>query len=177
MVCCVTGHRPQGFPFPRNDGQLKYLMYMETLCHEIRSLIYEGYQEFITGMADGADLDFAHWVQYLRDVEEYDIKLEAALPYPVRPQIRGSDYANRRDDILQFCDSVSVISPYYHRFCMQKRNRYMVDKADMVLAIWNGKQAGGTWNTIQYACSQNKTIRYIMLNEIGENISQFAPHW
>ncbi len=48
---------------------------------------------------------------------------------------------------------------------MQKRNEYMVDKSNLVLAIWNGDKSGGTWNTIKYAMKKGKNIRYIMLNE------------
>ena len=49
---------------------------------------------------------------------------------------------------------------------MHRRNRYMVDKADLVLAVWNGICSGGTWYTIQYARSLKKPIRYIMLDGI-----------
>lgn len=49
---------------------------------------------------------------------------------------------------------------------MQKRNEYMVDKSDLVFAIWNRERLGGTWNTIKYAVKKGKSIRYIMLNEI-----------
>ena len=42
----------------------------------------------------------------------------------------------------------------------------MVDRSDLVLAVWNGKEQGGTWNTIRYARLKGKEIRYIMLNEI-----------
>ena len=48
---------------------------------------------------------------------------------------------------------------------MQKRNMYMVDRADLVLAIWNGEEKGGTWNTIRYARKKEKALQYSMLNE------------
>ena len=47
-----------------------------------------GYTEFISGMADGVDLDFAEYVLYLKNHEEFDIKLEAALPYAAKPTKR-----------------------------------------------------------------------------------------
>ncbi len=166
MVCCVTGHRPKGFPFPYgNDGPM-FHVYKKALLCEIRKIVLMGYTKFISGMADGADLDFAEYILYLKNHEEFDINLEAALPYPVKPTKRPTDYSDRRDDILLDCDTVYAVSPAYHKGCMQKRNRYMVDKADIVLAVWNGEQKGGTWDTIKYARSQNKQIHYLMLTEM-----------
>ena len=176
MVCCVTGHRSGGFPFSREEYALKYLVYMEQMRKQLLSLICEGYCSFYTGMAEGADLDFAKNILDLRDREEYDITLTAALPYPVRPVVLETEYQKMRDEILFSCDRVDVVSPQYHRGCMQKRNQYMVDRSDLVLAIWNGKQAGGTWNTIRYARSLGKEIRYIMLDEIGEELLH-VPAW
>ena len=44
--------------------------------------------------------------------------------------------------------------------CMQKRNRYMVDKADMVIAVWNGSPSG-TGKTVAYAKEQGKPVLMI----------------
>jgi uncharacterized phage-like protein YoqJ len=46
---------------------------------------------------------------------------------------------------------------------MQKRNEYMVDKCDKLLAVWNGT-TGGTHNCIKYAKSKGKEI--ILLNPV-----------
>ena len=43
---------------------------------------------------------------------------------------------------------------YFIRDCL------MVDAADIVLAVWDGKEWGGTWNTIKYARDKGKEIRY-----------------
>lgn len=164
MICCVTGHRPKGFPFERKDNNILYMKYNVHLYHEIEKLICAGYTEFVTGMADGADLDFAECVLLLKN-NDNEITLEAALPYPIKAPKRSTEYNENRDFILSKCDKICNVSTYFHRGCMQKRNQYMVDKSDLVLAIWNGKTIGGTWNTIKYAQSQGKPIRYILLNE------------
>ena len=104
MICCVTGHRPKGFPFVRNEDSLEYCNYLKKMMEMVDELICEGYQT-------------------------------------------------------------------YYRGCMHKRNRYMVDKADLVLAVWNGVCSGGTWETIKYARKNGKIIRYIMLNEISSSQS------
>ena len=167
MICCVTGHRSKGFPFSREEQGPKYIDYIDTLRREIEKLIQENYRYFISGMAEGADLDFAVEVIGYR-YDEKDIELEAALPYPIPKTQRTTAYSEARDDVLFECNYKTIVSPYYHKGCMQKRNEYMVDKSDLVLAIWNGERSGGTWNTIRYAQSVGKPIRYILLKDMGK---------
>ena len=165
MICCVTGHRPEGFPFSCRQDCDAYLEYRHVLHREIEILLREGYRDFISGMARGVDIDFASEIIRFRDEEGF-ISLEAALSYPCYPSKRKTNDAAKRDDLISQCNLRTVVSPYYHRGCMQKRNRYMVDKSDIVLAVWNGEKRGGTWDTIEYALSRNKEIRYLMLKEI-----------
>ena len=47
--------------------------------------------------------------------------------------------------------------------CMDKRNRYMVDHADDILAVWNGCPSG-TGNTVRYAHKKGKSI--IVINPV-----------
>ena len=47
---------------------------------------------------------------------------------------------------------------------MLVRNDYMVDHSDLVLAIWNGEQSGGTWHTIQYAKTKGKQVDIIKVD-------------
>ena len=41
------------------------------------------------------------------------------------------------------------------------RNRMIVDSCDMVLAVWDGTEKGGTYSTIKYARSKGKKIKVI----------------
>lgn len=167
MICCVTGHRPSGFSFPRICTNPLYMDYFMKLSHEIEMLIWMGYDTFLSGMADGADLDFADMViMYKRTYQ--GISLEAVLPYPSKPAKRMTPYQTRRDSALLKCDKIHIVSDHYFQGCMDKRNRFMVDRADMLYAIWNREEHGGTWNTIQYARSKEKPIRYLMLNELND---------
>ena len=169
MVCCVTGHRPEGFPFSREETNVEYVAYKKRLITEITELIQQGYSSFIFGVADGADTDFANTVIFLRDKVGYDISLEAALPCPIRVAKSPTGKTLDRINLLNLCDKVHTVSPNYHRGCMQKRNEYMINKADLVLAIWNENQKGGTWNSIKYALKTKTPIKYIMLNNLLPN--------
>ncbi len=160
MTCCVTGHRPQGFPFERDASNHSFAVYMFELKQKIEYLIKSGCTQFITGMAEGADLDFAEAVLELKD-NYPNITLTAALPYPLSSRVKQ----DRKSEILKAVDTMREVSDHYFKGCMQKRNRYMVDNSDILIAVWNGEERGGTWDTIKYARRQNKKIIYIMLYE------------
>jgi uncharacterized phage-like protein YoqJ len=65
-------------------------------------------------------------------------------------------------EILKQCDVVKVVCEGgYAPYKMQIRNEWMVDNSHFTLAIWNGIQKGGTWNCIQYARKQGKTVWHL----------------
>ena len=45
---------------------------------------------------------------------------------------------------------MTVLNETYAPGCFHQRNRYMVDKADCVIAVWDGTP-GGTGYTVAYA--------------------------
>ena len=45
----------------------------------------------------------------------------------------------------------------YTPWCMQKRNIYMVDSCNLLIAVWDGS-SGGTGNCVKYAESKKKKI-------------------
>jgi len=63
-------------------------------------------------------------------------------------------------EILDKCDSKLVFFNEYKKEFYFQRNKYMVDMADVLFAVWDG-QAGGTANTVNYAISRKSEI-YIL---------------
>lgn len=158
-TCCVTGHRPQGFPWNYADTQCSFhKQYKKFLTDKISNLISDGFTHFISGGAIGVDMDFAEAVLALRNSQFPNIHLEIAVP------CQGQDLKWRTADkeryrtILEKANKVTILSEHYTRFCMQKRNEYMVNNSDLVLAFWNDETTGGTYNTISYAKRKNKTL-------------------
>lgn len=161
-TCCCTGHRPKGFPFEYGVDKPKHTAYLKTLEEKTELAITEyGITNFISGMAMGVDLDFAETVLKLRN--KYHIKLECAIP--CRNQTLNWDVKDklRYDSILKRADNVKLVSERYTAECMLKRNRYMVDKSELIIAVFNGIKKGGTWYTINYAKKENKVIVLIEL--------------
>lgn len=171
MTCCVTGHRPAGFPFPyRTDGE-KYRLYRKRLFDVISAIVEENDTcHFISGFALGADLDFAETVLTVKGLltpaKAATVTLEAAIPCPDQTARWHAADVHRYEALLERCNRRTLISPCYYDGCMQVRNRYMVDNSDAVLAIWNRVRHGGTWNTIDYAHKARKTLFFMMLDEI-----------
>ena len=166
-TCCCTGHRPKGFPFKYGVDKQKHKTYLKTLEQKIKLAITEyGITNFISGMALGADLDFAEIVLKLRN--KYPIFLECAIPCPNQTLNWNDKDILRYESILKHADKVRLISEQYTPDCMLKRNRYMVDKSQLVIAVFNGIESGGTWYTIDYAKKQNKLIEIIDLCKVGK---------
>ncbi len=162
QTCCCTGHRPKGFPYKYGIDKQKHQAYLHTLEQKIKLAVTEyGITNFISGMALGVDMDFAETVLKLRN--NYPIILECAIPCQNQTLKWSEADKLRYNSLLARADSVNLISERYTPECMLKRNRYMVDKSELIIAVFNGIEKGGTWYTINYAKSKNKTIELIDL--------------
>lgn len=123
------------------------------LRQEILAAIEDGYTYFISGFAAGADLLFADIVAELK--ETYPITLEAAIPYPGR--MKTPDETFQR--LIRCCDTVKIHSDSYFKGCYMRRNRYMVDQSQRVVAVYDGRPTGGTAATVRYA--KGKDVRVV----------------
>ncbi|MDE7330494.1 MAG: DUF1273 domain-containing protein [Clostridia bacterium] len=165
--CCCTGHRPKGIPFKYGIDKQKHNAYLKTLEEKIELAITKyGITNFISGMALGTDLDFAETVLKLRN--KYPITLECAIPCPNQTLKWNDNDKLRYESILKRADEINIISKRYTPECMLKRNRYMVDKCKIIIAVFNGIEKGGTWHTINYAEKENKDIVLINLCKVDK---------
>lgn len=155
--CCFTGHRPQSLPFDiEEEGESREGL-KQKIKEEIEKLINnDDIRYFISGMALGVDMLAAELIIELK--KKYpDIELEAAIPCEVQYIKWSAAQKQRYFNILLKCDRKNILQKNYSPKCMLRRNRYMVDASDIVLAVWNG-EAGGTGSTVKYAEKQNKRI-------------------
>ena len=161
-ICCVTGNRPQKFPWKYGEGK-EHKKYLIEMTRQVNELIVSGYTYFISGSAIGVDMDFAEAVLQAKK-QHKDIVLEIAVPCRNQDLKWSRDDKRRYAEILKSADIVNILSENYTAICMQKRNEYMVNKSDLVLAFWNGEESGGTWNTICYA---ERSGKQILINKLS----------
>jgi uncharacterized phage-like protein YoqJ len=62
---------------------------------------------------------------------------------------------------LALCDDVFTVQPRYSQGVMHKRNRFLVDHAEYLLAVYDGGVDGGTSYTVKYAKEQGRSITVI----------------
>lgn len=128
----------------------------EALRREVAAAIEDGYTRFISGFAEGADLMFAAIVAEAKK-ENDSLFLEAAIPYAGRLKTKDKEFHR----LLTACDGVKVISDHYVPSCYMKRNRYMVAQSQRVIAVYDGREKGGTLFTMRAAHVQKREIRVI----------------
>lgn len=152
-TCCFTGHRPDRLPWGDDEGDPRCLALKARLDQALDRAYAAGCRHFICGMARGADLYFAEGVLRLR-ARRPGVTLEGARP--CESQADGWPEGDRRryQAILDRCDYETLVQHRYDRFCMMRRNRYMVDRSARLIAVYDGVPRGGTAQTLAYALRQ-----------------------
>lgn len=154
---CFTGHRPNrlGGYDPFSYQNYKMLLTLKEII--VDHIENKNVDTFITGMALGIDQWAAKLVLKLKETYPH-IKLVAAIPCANHSSKWIKESQDEWQSIIDRCDTVHYVSnEEYTHWCMQKRNEFMVDNADYVIAVWDGT-TGGTANCVLYADKMNREI-------------------
>ena len=147
--CAFTGHRPAKLPWGYREEDPRCLALKRRIRDAVESAYEEGYCHFLCGMAQGCDLYFCEIVLALR-VKHPEVTLEAAVPCPTQADAWPEAERDRYRELVARCDMETMVSDTYSSTCMQRRDRYMVDHAMLLIAAFDGT-AGGTRYTVEYA--------------------------
>ena len=136
-ACAFTGHRQLGEDFSARK-----------LKKEIKKLMEAGVDTFYNGMAMGFDLIAAEQVLELK--KKFPCaRLIACVPCYGQEKYFSDEDKKRYAKILKKADETVTLSEYYYNGCMQKRDRYMADRADVMIAYCK-KEEGGAAYTVKY---------------------------
>ena len=154
--CCFTGHRPNKLPWGTDESDPRCLALKAEILARTEGIYLTGIRTFYCGMALGCDSYFFEALLQLR--QKYpDLRIEAAVPCDAQSSSWTQEEQERYRRFLSSADQVNYVQHTYTRGCMQKRNRFMVDRSSVVLACFNGT-AGGTMGTILYAQREGRTV-------------------
>lgn len=156
MNLAGTGHRPNKLGKPGTSGYSSDIE--RAMSHSITDALTNSgvrisqLDSVISGMALGFDTALAQWAL------DQGVPLIAAVPFegqesrwPKSSQDRFHSILDRATQVVHVCE------PGYAAWKMQQRNMWMVDRADVVLALWNGTP-GGTANCVNYAEKRGKKM-------------------
>ncbi|APW79708.1 GTP-binding domain [Pectobacterium phage PP99] len=145
MILSVTGHRPNKLGGYSIEAYSKLLV---LATDQLSQLMPE---KVLTGMALGWDTAIAEACFNL------GIPFIACIPFRGQEKLWPQQSQDKYDNLVSNAAEVVIVSSGgYSASKMNKRNRYMVDNSDKVLALWDGTQ-GGTGNCVAYATIKNKT--------------------
>ena len=151
LSCCFTGHRAMS-----KEEQREIFPQLNIKLSEV---IQQGVTVFRNGGALGFDTMAALCVIKQKE-RNPNIKLFIDAPH--RAQSAHWDEFDRHvyTYILNHADNVTYVSERYQSGCMQKRNRFMVDRSDIVIAYVRAPR-GGAYYTACYAESLDKQVIYL----------------
>lgn len=148
--CCFTGQRIIAEEELENVENAIYA--------EVISAIESGYQHFISGLAVGSDLIFAQTISQAIK-EDSTIHLHAALPNRARERALMKTPETR--ELLALCDDIYVAAEGSHSGMYVRRNTYMVERSQRVIALYDGREIGGTAFTVRLAKKLNRDLYVI----------------
>ena len=148
--CCFTGHRPDKLPWGTDESDIRCGRAKARILEAVGRAYRAGCRHFICGMARGGDLYFAEAVLDFR-ADHPEITLECARPCETQSDSWPECERLRYQAILDQCNYETLVQHNYDRFCMMRRNRYMVDRSSRIIALYDGNPKGGTAQTLAYA--------------------------
>lgn len=156
MVCAFTGHRPHKLPWGREEQDPRCLAVKEMIARRLDEARGLGCRTFLCGMAEGCDLYFAEAVLAMRR-DHPELRLAAMLPCPEQANGWRVQDRLRYLSLLSQCDSREMLEPSYTPGCMQRRNRAMVERAQVLISVYDGSPSG-TGSTVRYAGKLGLTV-------------------
>ena len=143
MIIGITGHR-----------KLNNIIEVENRTRDI--LLELKPDKLISGMAVGYD------TIAVKICIELNIPFIAAVPFLGQDVMWPMEVRREYEKLIKLAESVHYCcNPGYAAWKMQKRNEWIVDNCDILIACWDGRENGGTYNCLSYAKIKNKDIMYI----------------
>lgn len=139
MIIGVTGHRPKRIKGQEEKIKIWFENSLKNLKTENNNLV------LISGMAQGVD-QIAAYAALKEGVDLW-------CYYPYKHRLWPEE-----EYLVDHAMRIRYESAEYHRSCYTQRDRRIVDDCDLLLVVWDGIKAGGTWYTYNYARGMKKDI-------------------
>ena len=167
----LTGHRP-----PRLAGYDLNHPFYKKLQATLESLIERALVKYQvvdchSGMALGADTVWSLAILACQKRHGSDrVRFHAEMPnrqhgakWPAKSQAQHAEMVSKSQSQSYYEGKPDTPFPKQ----ADDRNKGMIDKADILFAVWDGIQKGGTWNAVRYAKETGKQVFRLDLEKLG----------
>ena len=142
----LTGHRPPRLGYETDILKDKrWYPIIDWIKEKLKEC---GATDIYCGMAVGSDMAFAAAAFELKD-EGYDIKIHCIYPCQGYNSFRMKTYPFAI--LAENADEHIYLNETWSNSAEDARDQYVVDKSDILFAIWDGNEGGGTYSTSQRA--------------------------
>ena len=167
-TCCFTGHRTKDLPFGGDRHSQGMRNLISTLYLIISETANEGYDTFISGMADGIDIICADIVSQMIS-QGSKLNLICAVPYSGQVKEHRTPRGAYLYKTLTARFPTVVLSREYYPRCYKDRNAFMVAHSSKLIGVYKHKTRGsGTLQTVRMAQRAGLECRLIRLDD--ENV-------
>ena len=158
-ACAFTGHRPTRFTFKYDEAHPDCIELKEVLAKQIDFLYHHGVTDFYTGCALGVDMWAGEAVLSLMELHP-EVKLHCIVPFAGQERKWTDEQQARYHAMLQRSSETVIVQRKYDKECYFTRNRYLVDHAGVLLAVYDmqANKRSGTGYTVHYAQAQKKPV-------------------
>lgn len=163
-VCAISGHRPTRFKFKYNENNNGCKRLKKRLKEQFTVLYDQGVRIFYIGGALGVDLWSGEILLRMKEQPEYaDLQIVIAIPFEGHDK-DWDERSKSRLDFLKHYSNVVVISENSGAESYKKRNQYLVDHADYLLAVYDNQRKirSGTGQTVHIA--ERKGLPIILIH-------------
>ena len=141
----ITGHRPQ-YMSPSEQTSTRKLLH--TVLARIQTRRPE--MQLLSGMAIGAD----QWAT--EAALQLGVPVQAAVPFKGQESRWSPPQQAHYHYLLSLCSQVHILSDApYHPSLYLMRNQWLVEHANLALAVWGGARSGGTWDAVQRVANRH----------------------
>ncbi len=153
-TCAITGHRPTRFKFKYNEKHSGCKRLKKRLQEQFILLYEQGVRRFLVGGALGVDMWSGEILLRLKEQSEYSgIELVVVLPHPGHDERWDQRSRTRMAFLVKHSTECITIGTDSSPESYYKRNRYLVDHADCLVAVYDNNRTvrSGTGMMVNYA--------------------------
>ena len=169
-TAAFAGHSPEKLPWGKDESSEDAHVFKKRLKDTLDELIIKGCINFLSGAARGFDTIAAETVLELREKYPW-VSLTLVLPCDNQADKWDDADRTRWQYLVDKADHVLHMASRFDKGCMYRRNHYLIEHSNLLLAAYDGNGVGGTAMMLAYAAEKGRTVLRIPLDNAANCVT------